>query len=64
MKSSLPGIPIIFEGEAFDPVPTIWVEDYPPYRNTPGLSPVTEVRPVETLTLLLPRVCSACGSRS
>lgn len=54
MKSTLPGIPIIFEGEAFDPVPTIWVVDYPPYRNTPDRSHVTEVRPVETLTLLLP----------
>lgn len=54
MKSTLAGIPIIFEREAFDPVLTIWVEDYPPYRNTPDLSPVTEVRPMETLTLPLP----------
>jgi len=54
VKSTAAGISVLFEGEVFDPVFTISAEDYAPYRHILGLSPVSEVSPVETLPLPLP----------
>lgn len=61
MKSTPPSMSILFEWEVFDPLFTIRVEDYPPYRHTLGLSPVSEVSP---LPLPLPSVFSVCSRRS
>lgn len=51
---STPGISVLFEEELFDPVFTIGVDDYLPYRHILGLSPRGEASSMEILPLPLP----------